>query len=71
MQPKGRYLSGPVMDIIGGDHSISKSNRSQVGIFRYIFMEFEVYFIDTSKTIGNYLEILNFNRLFPKLNRFM
>ena len=64
MQPGGCYLSGSVLDIIGGDHIISKSNRSQVGIFRSVVIEFEIYSVDSSKTIGNYYEILNFNQSF-------
>ena len=71
MQPGGCYLSGPIVDIIGGDSSVSKSSRSHVGIFQSVVIDFKVYSVDFSKTTGNYCEILNFNRLFPKLNRFM
>jgi hypothetical protein len=35
------------------------------------FTNFEVYSIDSSKIMGIFLEVLNFNRLFLKPNRFM
>ena len=53
--------------------SDSKSNPLHVDIiFRFWFHSIEVYSpIDSSKMIGNLVEVSNFNRLFPKLNRFM
>ena len=35
------------------------------------FDAFEVYSIDSSKTIGKFPEVLNFNRSFLELNRFI
>ena len=37
----------------------------------FFVYSFEVYSIDSSKMIGNSLEVSNFNRLFLKLNRFI
>ena len=56
---------------VGQDTSDSKSNRLHVDIFRLCFHSFEVYSIDSSKMIGKFPEVLNFNRLFRKLNRFI
>ena len=56
---------------VGQDPSDSESNRLHVDIFRFCFHSFEVYSIDSSKMIGNFPEVSNFNRLFLKLNRFI
>ena len=42
-----------------------------VGIFPFFFHSFEVYSIDSSKRIGNFHSVLNFNWLFLKLNLFI
>ena len=54
---------------VGQDPSDSKSNRIHVDIFRICFHSCEVYSIDSSNVIGKFPEVLNFNRLFLKLNR--
>ena len=57
---------------VGQATSDFKSNRLHVDIFRFwCFHSFEVYSIDSSKTIDEFPEVLNFNRLFLKLNRFI
>ena len=58
---------------VGQDPSDSKSNWLHVDIiFRFCFDSFEVYScIDSSRMMGNSPEVLTFNRLFLKLNRFI
>ena len=58
---------------VGRDPCDSKSNRLHVDIFQFwCIHSFEVYsIIDSSKMIGKYSEVLNFNRLFLKLNGFI
>jgi hypothetical protein len=52
--------------------SVSKSNWLHVVIFQCsFFYKFEVYSIDFSKVIGIFLEVLNFDKLFLKINRFI
>ena len=65
-------VRGKFLDIVSQDPSDSKSNRLHVDILWFCFHSFEVlYFIDSSKMIGNPPEVANFNRLFLKLNRFI
>ena len=57
---------------VGQFPSDSKSNRLVTCSHLPVLLNsFEVNFIDSSKMIGNSLEVLNFNRLFLKLNRFI
>ena len=37
----------------------------------FLLLNWGVYFIDSSITIGHFLAVLNFNRLFLKFNRFI
>ena len=55
----------------GQDPSVSKSNRLHVDIFRFFFINLRYILINSSKMIGKFPEVLNFNRLFLKLNRFI
>ena len=65
-------VRGKFLDIVSQDPSDSKSNRLHVDIFWFCFPSFEVlYFIDSSKMIGNPPEVANFNWLFLKLNWFI
>ena len=64
-------MSGEIFGIIGQDPSVSKSNQLHVDIFRFFFYLSQVYSIDSSRMMGNFPEVLNFNRLFLKLNRFV
>jgi hypothetical protein len=57
--------------IVGQDPCDSKSSPLHVDIFRFSFHSFEAYSRDSSKMMGNFREVLNFNRLFLKLNRFI
>ena len=57
------------LGIIGEDPSDSKSNRIHVDIFQFLLDSFEVYSIDSSKMIGNFPKVLNFNWLFLKLGQ--
>jgi hypothetical protein len=68
-----KVVPGKFSGIVGQDPSDSKSNQLHVDIiFRFCFHSFEVYFsTDSSKMIGNPPEVLNFNQLFLKLNRFI
>ena len=50
---------------------VCKSNRLHVDILRFSFIKLGVYSIDSSKMVGNFLVVLNFNRLFLKINRFI
>ena len=54
---------------VGQDPSDSKSNQLHVHIFRFwSFHSFEVYyFIDSSRMISKFPQVLNFNRLFLEL----
>ena len=64
-------MPGKFLGIVGQDPSDSKSTRLHVDIFWFCFHSFKVYFVDSSKMIGNSPEVSNFNRLFLKLNRFI
>ena len=56
----------------GGDAlSDSKSNRVTCTHVPVLLYSFEVYPIDSSKSVGDCPEVLNLNRLFLKLNRFI
>ena len=58
---------GRFLDIIGQDPSDSKFNWLHVVIFRIFFINLEEESIDSSsKMMGNFPEVLNSNRLFPK-----
>ena len=56
---------GPVIGEIFG------CNRLHVDILRFLHYKIGVYSINYSKMIGNYPAVLNFNRLFLKLNWFI
>ena len=65
-------MPGKFLGIVGQDPSDFKSNRLHVDIFRFGFHSFEKVYssIDSSKMVGNSLEVSNFNRcLFLQLNR--
>ena len=64
-------VPGKFLGIVGKDPSDSKCNQLHVDIFRVCFHSFEVYSIDSPNITGNSPEVLNFNRLFLKLNRFI
>ena len=73
LQPTPIQWSGKFLGtIIGWDPSVCKSKRLHVDIDPSVFLYwFEVYSINSSKVIGNSPEVLNLNRLFLKLNRFI
>ena len=72
LRPKSpRAVPGKFLGIVSEDPTDSKSNRLHVDIFRVCVHSCEVYFIDSSKIIGNSPEVSNFNRLFLKLNWFI
>ena len=48
-----------------------ESNPLHVVIFRSFFISSREHSIDSSKTVGNFLEVLNLNQLFLKLNWFI
>jgi hypothetical protein len=58
-QRPGRFLG-----IFGRDSRVSKSHRLHVDVFRFLFIGFEVYSLNSSKMISVLPEVLNFNRLF-------
>ena len=64
-------VPGKFLGIVGQGPSDSKSNWLHVDIFQFCFHSFEVYSIDSFKKIGKFPEVLNFNRLCLKLNRFI
>ena len=66
-----RQWSGRFLGITGWNPSDYKSNRLHVHILRFSFVKLGVYYIDSSKMIGNFLVDFNFNWLFLKLNRFI
>jgi hypothetical protein len=61
-------MPGKFLGIVGQDPSDSKSNGLHVDIFWFSFYSFEVY---SSRMIGILPGVLNFNRLFLKLNWFI
>ena len=67
MQP----LIGEILGIsTGWDPSVCKSNWLHVDILRFFFIKLGyILYIDSSKLIGNFLAVFNFNRLYLKLNR--
>ena len=64
-------MPGKFLGIVNQDPSDSKSNRLHIDIFRCYFYSFKIYYIDSSKMIGNSPEVSNFNRVFLKLSRFI
>ena len=64
-------VSGEILGITGQDPSVSKSNHLHVDIFRFFLYLSQVYSIDSSRMMGNFPDVFNFNRLFLKLNRFI
>ena len=76
MQPFYRLLrattpqwSGRFLGITGWDPSVCKFNRYMSTSSGFPLLN-GVYSIDSIRTVGNYPAVLNFNRLFLKLNRF-
>ena len=57
--------------MIGQNPSVSKPNRVTCRHPLVFLYEFEVYFMYSSETIGSFVEVLNFNRVFLKLNWFI
>ena len=68
--PRAQW-SGRFLGIIGWDPSVCKSNRLHVDILRFFLYYIGVYSINSSKMIGNFPAVSNFNRLYLKLNRFI
>ena len=66
-------MSGKFLGIVCQDPSDSKSSWLHVDIIRFCFHLLKVYSsIDSSKMIGKFVEVSNFNRLlFLKLNWFI
>jgi hypothetical protein len=64
-------VSGEIFGITSQDPSVAKSSRLHVDIFRFSFIKIGVNAINSSKMIGNFPAVLNFNRLFLKLNQFI
>ena len=54
---------GRILGIIGRDPSVSKSNQLRVDILQFFPYQIGMYSIDSSKTVGKFPEVLNFNRL--------
>jgi hypothetical protein len=57
--------------MISRDPSVSKSNWLHVEIFQFILYEFGVCSINSSKMMGTFPEVLNFDWLFLKLNLYI
>ena len=68
--PQGSHTMGRFLGIIGWGPSVCKSNWLHVNILQFFFYESGVYSIDSTKMVGNFPGILNFNRLFLKLKWF-
>jgi hypothetical protein len=59
-----------ILDIIGQNPSVSKSNQLHVVIFWFVFIDLRcIYSTDSSKTSANFPQILKFDCLSLKLNR--
>ena len=57
---------------VGQHPSDTKASQLHVDIFQFwLFYSFEVYSTGSSKIMGRFFEVLNINRLFLKLNRFI
>ena len=57
--------------MINQNLSVSKSNQFHVVIFRGLFINFDVYTIDSSRMMHNSFEVLKSNWLFLKLKWFI
>ena len=53
-------VPGKFLSIVSQDPSDSKPNRLHVDIFRFCFHSFEVCSIDSSKMMGKFPEVFNF-----------
>ena len=58
-----------IFGIISQDPRISKFNQLHAGIFWFFGVKMWVYSIESSKVIGKFPEVLNFDQLFLKLNQ--
>ena len=63
--------SGRFLGMTGCDPSVCKSNRWHVDMLRFSFTKLRYILWNSSKMIGNFPAVLNFNQLFLKLNRFI
>ena len=63
--------SGRFLGITGWDLSVCNSNRLHVDILRFSFTKLGYIPINSFKLTGNFPAVLNFNRFFLKLNRFI
>ena len=59
------------LGIVSQDPSDSNPNRLHVDIFQFCSHSIEAYSIDSTRLIGKFHEVLNFNMLFLELNRFI
>ena len=66
-----KQWSGRFLGITGWDLGVCKSNRLHVHILWFSFIKIGIYSMISSRMIGNFPTILNFNWLFLKLNRFI
>ena len=65
-----RFL-GRFLDMANWDPSVCKSNRLHVDILQVSFITLGISSKNSYKMIGNFPAVVNFNRLFLKLNRFI
>jgi hypothetical protein len=66
-----QHSSGNFLGINGKNPSVSKFNLLHGVIFWLFLYYFEVYSLDSFKTMGELPEVSNFNLLFVKLNMFI
>ena len=63
--------SGSILGIVGWDCSVCKFIQLHVDILRFSFMRLGYILYIPLQRLVNFLAILNFNRFFLKLNRFI
>ena len=72
MEEEEDQWSGRLLGVIGWDPSVCKSNWLHVDILRFSFVKLAyILQIPQKCMMGNFPAVLNFNRLFLKLNRFI
>ena len=64
-------VSKEFLGIIGPNPSVSKSNQLHVGIFSFFFIDLRHILYIPLTWLVIFFEVLNFNRLFLKLNWFI
>ena len=72
LYPSPKQCPGRLLYIVGQNPNVSKSSRLEVIIFQFLNLLIQgIFYICPAKLIGEFLEVVNFNQLFLKLNQFI